>query len=72
MENKLAIAWCDNGMVDGKFMQGVTDVMIHSGVEVVTQRYVVKATRLLDSVTRLLTIGMTQPRLNGFCGLTQM
>lgn len=36
MENKLAIAWCDNGMVDGKFMQGVTDVMLHSGVEVVT------------------------------------
>jgi hypothetical protein len=36
MNDKLAIAWCDNGMVDGKFMQGVTDVMIHSGVEVVT------------------------------------
>ena len=24
MNDKLAIAWCDNGMVDGKFMQGVT------------------------------------------------
>lgn len=36
MKDKLTIAWCDNGMVDGKFMQGVTDVMIHSGVEVVT------------------------------------
>jgi hypothetical protein len=36
MNDNLAIAWCDNGMVDGKFMQGVTDVMIHSGVEVVT------------------------------------
>jgi len=36
MEDKLSIAWCDNGMVDGKFMQGVTDVMLHSGVEVVT------------------------------------
>ena len=36
MNDKLAIAWCDNGMVDGKFMQGVTDVMLHSGVEVVT------------------------------------
>ena len=36
MSEKLAIAWCDNGMVDGKFMQGVTDVMLHSGVEVVT------------------------------------
>ena len=36
MTDKLAIAWCDNGMVDGKFMQGVTDVMLHSGVEVTT------------------------------------
>lgn len=36
MKDTLAIAWCDNGMVDGKFMQGVTDVMLHSGVEVTT------------------------------------
>ena len=36
MSDKLAIAWCDNGMVDGKFMQGVTDVILHSGVEVTT------------------------------------
>jgi len=36
MEDTLAIAWCDNGMVDGKFMQGVTDVMIHSGVNITT------------------------------------
>lgn len=36
MNDKMTIAWCDNGMVDGKFMQGVTDVMLHSGVEVVT------------------------------------
>lgn len=36
MEDTLAIAWCDNGMVDGKFMQGVTDVMLHSGVKVTT------------------------------------
>ena len=36
MEDTLAIAWCDNGMVDGKFMQGVTDVMLHSGVNVTT------------------------------------
>jgi hypothetical protein len=28
----VSIAWCDNGMVDGKFMQGVTDVMLKSGV----------------------------------------
>lgn len=32
-KNSVAIAWCDNGMVDGKFMQGVTDVMLKSGVE---------------------------------------
>ena len=25
MEETVSIAWCDNGMVDGKFMQGVTD-----------------------------------------------
>lgn len=36
MNEKMTIAWCDNGMVDGKFMQGVTDVMLHSGVEVVS------------------------------------
>lgn len=33
-EDCLTIAWCDNGFVDGKFMQGVTDVMIHGGVNV--------------------------------------
>jgi hypothetical protein len=36
MEETLTIAWCDNGMVDGKFMQGITDVMLHSGVKVAT------------------------------------
>lgn len=36
MEETLTIAWCDNGMVDGKFMQGVTDVMLHSGVKIAT------------------------------------
>ena len=30
-KDSVAIAWCDNGMVDGKFMQGVTDVMLKSG-----------------------------------------
>ena len=34
MSDTLTIAWCDNGMVDGRFMQGVTDVMLHSGVEI--------------------------------------
>ena len=29
----LAVAWCDNGMVDGKFMEGVVDTLINSGVE---------------------------------------
>jgi hypothetical protein len=33
IKNSVAIAWCDNGMVDGKFMQGVTDVMLKSGVK---------------------------------------
>jgi hypothetical protein len=32
-QETVSIAWCDNGMVDGKFMQGVTDVMLHSGVK---------------------------------------
>jgi hypothetical protein len=31
-KDSIALVWCDNGMVDGKFMQGVTDVMIKSGV----------------------------------------
>ena len=30
MQESVAIAWCDNGMVDGKFMQGVTDVILKS------------------------------------------
>ena len=29
----LAVAWCDAGMVDGKFMEGVVDTLINSGVE---------------------------------------
>jgi hypothetical protein len=32
-KDSIAMAWCDNGMVDGKFMQGVTDVMLKSGVK---------------------------------------
>ena len=32
MQESVAIVWCDNGMVDGKFMQGVTDVILKSGV----------------------------------------
>ena len=32
MQETVAIAWCDNGMVDGKFMQGVTDVILNSGL----------------------------------------
>lgn len=31
-QETVSIAWCDNGVVDGKFMQGVTDVMLKSGV----------------------------------------
>ncbi len=35
-KDSVAVVWCDNGMVDGKFMQGVTDVMLKSGVEFAT------------------------------------
>ena len=35
-KDSVALVWCDNGMVDGKFMQGVTDVMLKSGVEFAT------------------------------------
>jgi len=31
-QDTVAIAWCDNGLVDGKFMQGVADVLLKSGV----------------------------------------
>lgn len=31
-QDTVSIAWCDNGMVDGKFMQGVTDVLVKSGI----------------------------------------
>jgi hypothetical protein len=32
MQETVSIAWCDNGMVDGKFMQGITDVLVKSGI----------------------------------------
>ncbi len=32
-KDSIAMAWCDNGMVDGKFMQGVMDVTLKSGVK---------------------------------------
>ena len=32
-QETISIAWCDNGMVDGKFMQGICDVMLKSGLE---------------------------------------
>jgi hypothetical protein len=31
-QETVSIAWCDNGMVDGKFMQGITDVLVKSGL----------------------------------------
>ena len=34
MSEGMTIAWCDNGLVDGRFMQGVTDVMLYGGVKV--------------------------------------
>jgi hypothetical protein len=33
MQETISVAWCDNGMVDGKFMQGVVDVMLKSGIK---------------------------------------
>ena len=32
MQETVSIAWCDNGNVDGKFMQGVVDVLLKSGI----------------------------------------
>lgn len=32
-QESVSLAWCDNGNVDGKFMQGVADVLLKSGVE---------------------------------------
>jgi len=32
-QETVSIAWCDNGNVDGRFMQGVTDVLLRSGVK---------------------------------------
>ena len=36
VDDTLTIAWCDNGLVDGMFMQGVTDVILRSGMNIVT------------------------------------
>ena len=33
MQETVSIAWCDNGNVDGKFMQGVTDVLLKSDIK---------------------------------------
>lgn len=32
-QESIAIAWCDNGMVDGLFTQGICDVMLKSGIK---------------------------------------
>ena len=32
-EETVSIVWCDNGMVDGKFTQGIMDVVLKSGVK---------------------------------------
>lgn len=32
-QETVAIAWCDNGNVDGKFMQGVADVLLKSEIK---------------------------------------
>tara|TARA_R110000868_G_scaffold395843_1_gene667802 strand:- start:2684 stop:3409 length:726 start_codon:yes stop_codon:yes gene_type:complete len=33
MQETISVAWCDNGMVDGKFTQGMIDVLLHSGLK---------------------------------------
>jgi len=33
MQETVSVAWCDNGMTDGKFVQGMVDVLLHSGVK---------------------------------------
>jgi len=32
-EDTITLAWCDNGLVDGKFMQGIADVLLKSGIK---------------------------------------
>jgi hypothetical protein len=32
-QETVSVAWCDNGMVDGKFTQGMVDVLLHSGLK---------------------------------------
>ena len=32
-QETVSVAWCDNGNVDGKFTQGMTDVILKSGVK---------------------------------------
>jgi hypothetical protein len=32
-EETVSLVWCDNGMVDGKFAQGIADVLLKSGVK---------------------------------------
>ena len=33
MQETVSIAWCDNGNVDGKFMHGITNVLLESGIK---------------------------------------
>ena len=33
MQETVSLAWCDNGNVDGKFMHGVANVLLESGVK---------------------------------------
>ena len=32
-QDSVILAWCDNGMVDGKFTQGIVDVLLKSGIK---------------------------------------
>lgn len=33
MQETISVAWCDNGMVDGKFAQGMIDILLQSGLK---------------------------------------
>lgn len=33
MQETISVAWCDSGNVDGKFAQGMVDILLHSGLK---------------------------------------
>ena len=66
-KDSVAIVWCDNGMVDGKFMQGVTDVMLKSGVEFATSLRS-QGNQIARQRQTVIDTGMTRLITNGYYG----